>query len=81
MPYIPQSERTAYRPRNAGQLAYTVYRASLDFLEGRERYEGMALVIGVLETVKEELYRRVVAPYEDAKIKENGDIARSGEKA
>ncbi len=30
--------------------------------------------IGVLECVKQELYRRVVAPYEDIKCKENGDV-------
>ena len=30
--------------------------------------------IGVLECAKLELYRRVVAMYEDGKIKENGDV-------
>ena len=28
---------------------------------------------GVLEAIKQEYYRRVVTPYEDEKIKENGD--------
>jgi len=31
-------------------------------------------VIGALECCKLELYRRKVAPYEDLKIKENGDV-------
>jgi hypothetical protein len=31
-------------------------------------------LIGVLECVKQEFYRRQLGPYEDAKIKENGDI-------
>jgi len=31
-------------------------------------------MIGVLECVKQEFYRRKVAPYEDIKIIENGDI-------
>lgn len=31
-------------------------------------------VVGVLEAAKLEFYRRVVAPYEDEKIKLNGDL-------
>lgn len=31
-------------------------------------------LMGVLECVKQEFYRRQLAPYEDEKIKENGDI-------
>jgi hypothetical protein len=31
-------------------------------------------LIGVLECVKQEFYRRKVAPLEDAKIAENGDL-------
>jgi len=31
-------------------------------------------IMGVLDCVKMEFYRRYVAPYEDTKIKENGDI-------
>jgi len=31
--------------------------------------------LGVLDAVAREYYRRVVAPYEDLKILENGDIA------
>jgi hypothetical protein len=31
-------------------------------------------VVGVLECVKLEMYRRLVAPYEDRKCKENGDV-------
>ena len=38
------------------------------------RYEDYASVIGALECAKQELYRRLVAPYEDKKIKENGDV-------
>lgn len=30
--------------------------------------------MGVLESCKHEYYRRHVAPYEDEKIKENGDV-------
>lgn len=31
-------------------------------------------IIGMLECAKLELYRRTLAPYEDKKIKENGDV-------
>jgi len=29
---------------------------------------------GVLENVKQEMYRRLAAPYEDKKAEENGDV-------
>lgn len=38
------------------------------------RYYHINKAIGVLECVKQEYYRRVAAPYEDQKIKENGDV-------
>jgi hypothetical protein len=37
-------------------------------------YEGIALVTGVIENVKQELYRRVATPYEDQKMKAHGDV-------
>lgn len=38
------------------------------------RYFNINRVVGVLECIKQEFYRRVVAPYEDKKIKESGDV-------
>ena len=38
------------------------------------KYFNYNRAIGVLESIKQEYYRRVVAPYEDEKIKENGDV-------
>lgn len=38
------------------------------------RYQDMQKTLGLLEAVKLEYYRRVVAPYEDIKCKENGDV-------
>lgn len=40
----------------------------------RLTYEVYNSLIGVLECAKQELYRRVIASYEDIKIKENGDV-------
>lgn len=37
-------------------------------------YREYNAAIGVLECAKLELYRKVVAPYEDKKAKENGDV-------
>lgn len=38
------------------------------------RYYLLNNAIGVLECVKQELYRRVIGPYEDKAIDKNGDI-------
>lgn len=38
------------------------------------RYIHQNAVIGMLECVKQEHYRRVIADYEDLKAEENGDI-------
>jgi hypothetical protein len=38
------------------------------------RYFHLNRAMGVLESVKQEFYRRVVAPYENEKIKESGDV-------
>jgi hypothetical protein len=38
------------------------------------RYSSITMVVGVLQTMVLEFYRRVAAPYEDAKRDENGDV-------
>lgn len=38
------------------------------------KYKHINDICGVLEAVKAEFYRRVAAPYEDLKIKENKDV-------
>ncbi|MCL4435826.1 MAG: hypothetical protein M1503_11715 [Thaumarchaeota archaeon] len=38
------------------------------------KYFNYNRAIGVLETTKQEFYRRAVAPYEDEKIEESGDV-------
>ena len=37
-------------------------------------FQDLNELIGALECAKQELYRRVVAPYEEDKIEENGDV-------
>ncbi len=86
MPYIDDNARTRLAggapPETAGELNYAITRLVDDFLvrQGPLRYTHLNTAIGVLECAKLELYRRVVVPYEDVKIREAGDVyhARGG---
>jgi len=80
MPYIKQSDRDELDHqlrglRNAGELNYEITKLIQIYLdEARFNYQGMNDVLGALEGAKLEFYARVVRPYEDEKIKENGDV-------
>lgn len=39
------------------------------------KYKRYNRAMGVLECIKQEFYRRVVAPYEDEKIEQSGDVS------
>lgn len=77
MPYINESDRFIARtkPATAGELNYAFTIMLMAYLRRNGKcYQTMNDVIGALEGAKAEFYRRVVAPYEDEKIKENGDV-------
>lgn len=82
MPYITQERREALRvspytrPLDAGELNYVITDLCLSYalLEDSLNYQRLNTVVGVLESAKLEFYRRMVAPYEDKKCKENGDV-------
>lgn len=77
MPYIAPEQRFKYNrdlPKSPGVLNYSITYLIVQYLKGRENYASYNEVIGVLECAKLELYRRMVAPYEDKKIEENGDV-------
>lgn len=59
-----------------GDMNYTITKLILGILDLVEnpKYTKFNTSIGVLESVKLELYRRFVSEYEDEKIKENNDI-------
>lgn len=38
------------------------------------KYFNYNRMMGVLECIKQEAYRKIIAPYEDKKIEENGDV-------
>lgn len=53
---------------------FLLKRALAPDRNGVNRYEDYNEAIGALECAKLELYRRLIAPYEDVKIEENGDV-------
>jgi hypothetical protein len=87
MPYIPNDQRPELDKKmdalidhlshippeeQDGALNYTITRMIKKIYPIRYRHLNRAL--GVLTAVTHELYRRVIGPYEDEKIKENGDV-------
>jgi hypothetical protein len=55
-----------------GELTYAIYRLLLNYQAAN--FAEHSAVLGAVEAAKLEYYRRKVAPYEDEKIKENGDV-------
>ena len=77
MPYI-DTESKAYvksrGPTSAGELNYAITKLILKYLGEDFNYQKINDIVGALEGAKSEFTRRVVGPYEDKKIKENGDV-------
>jgi hypothetical protein len=61
-----------------GNLNYLLTKIILEYLNfesvAQPNYTDYNEVIGVLECMKQEIYRRLIAPYEDAKLLTNGDV-------
>lgn len=84
MPYIAQDKRKELdeflnnvvdQQLSVGELNYVITKLLLSFVNRNGlRYDICNSLLGVLECAKLELYRRLVGPYEDAKISENGDV-------
>lgn len=80
MPYITEEQRDELKydfvvPRNAGELNYLISQILCGYvsLNGLS-YQTCADIGSALSYLDKEFYRRVVAPYEDGKIKTNGDV-------
>jgi len=86
MPYItPERREEIEKQISSGDLDIAdLYAGDINYLitsfldevltvQGTN-YNTINRLVGVLECVKLELYRRVAAPYEDTKIEENGDV-------
>ena len=84
MPYIKQDKRRQLDPylaelaakvNSEGELNYCIYKISCLLIERLgESYDNYSMCSSAMEHAKLEWYRRRVAPYEDRKIEENGDI-------
>ncbi len=85
MPYIDSTDRSnidkilkdimKFEVSTMGQLNYIITRILHTYIEKNgSNYSNFNNIIGVLECVKLEYYRRIVSEYEELKIKENGDI-------
>ena len=80
MPYVTPNVRKLLdggcAPADVGQLTYVLYKACLRYIDNPRgyRYQDLAEVLGSLEATQQEFYRRIVVPYEEQKIKDNGDI-------
>lgn len=79
MPYLTHDRQAELLseegfPTTGGDLNFIITKLCLEFAGDAPRYETYNTIIGALESCKLEFYRRAVAPYEDTKIKENGDV-------
>ena len=78
MPYINKEQRNQLKNNKvetAGELNYLICNLVDEYLDTNgHNYSSYNSVTGVLECAKMEIYRRLTGPYEDKKIKENGDI-------
>jgi len=83
MPYIPIKRREEIQdgctPQNPGELNFKITATILEYLYNLNpsepnRYSDYNEVLGVLDCVGRELYRRRIVPYEDHKRKENTDV-------
>lgn len=85
MPYIKQADKEKFADfrhalchvdiKDAGELNYALTLVAKHFLTIKgQKYQVMNDVVGALDGAKAEFQRRVVAPYEDTKIQQNGDV-------
>jgi hypothetical protein len=83
MPYILGEERYELQREDLaglpvllrghpGRLAYCIYYLCRGMIANDYRYADLAQVVGVLDTIKAELQRQIINPYEDKKKNEYG---------
>lgn len=80
MPYIKQEDRPEldklidqFPKLDVGQLNYVFTRLAHSYIKAYGlRYHFLNAVVGVFDCAKAEFIRRIVSPYEDDKIAENG---------
>jgi hypothetical protein len=79
VPYIKKQYRelidNGETPKNPGELNYCITKLLIGYVKDRGLcYNTINDILGALSGATHEFYRRCVGPYEDEKIKENGDL-------
>jgi hypothetical protein len=85
MPYVKQEVKDYLDPKLAdikevlpylgdGELNYIMTECAKAWIGRGYNYSKLNAAHGTFHSAGAEFYRRVVAPYEDEKIKENGDV-------
>lgn len=87
MPYIKFEDRQKFNDiltvlknklpeiQTEGQLNYLITKICHIYIDQKGlRYKNLNAILGALEGVKLELYRRIISDYEDDKIVQNGDV-------
>ena len=80
MPYLTEDRKKqllewGYQAENGGDLNFLFSNIIRNYIWFHgSNYQRINDVVGALEGAKLEFYRRIVTPYEDNKIEENGDV-------
>jgi len=85
MPYITPQKRSKFSDANmedifdnitnAGEFNYILSLMCKRYIKNQNlNYQTLNDIVGAMECCKLELTRRVISPYEDTKIKSNGDV-------
>lgn len=80
MPYIDQLRLrdidVGDAPESPGELNYAISMLCVNYvyLHGGPSYDRFNEVIGALKYAKQELYHHIIIPYEEGKMKANGDV-------
>lgn len=84
MPYINKEKREeldvyindlSKLVNNEGELNYCIYKLALEISKRiGYSYHNLSMCTSAMEHAKLEFYRKQLAPYEELKINENGDI-------
>lgn len=79
MPYLNQGVKSSLdegrKPQSGAELNYIISKAVNDFLAMRTiTYSVLAEAVAALELSQYELKSRIVRPYEDKKVIENGEV-------
>ncbi len=90
MPYINKEDRLKFNEHinglvgeltdeihgsyNVGEVNYVISSIMWKLFNAHPSYTSGNNLTGVLDCVNKEFYRRILAPYEDKKMEENGDI-------